>query len=677
MYLSPDLTLQEHLKKWSHVLIWIVISISILVLTGWQLDIEILKRPLSNLAAMNPTSAFLFILLSISFLLFISKNKIASKITGADILALFILLISSLKILSFIFNVNIPVDTFLFHDKLIENVNFRNTMAPNTAICFFLSSISLLFINSKFSTKRPVSLYIALITGFLSLLSIIGYLYQVPSFYGVLQYIPMAIHTAVCFLFFSAAILFANPDKGFMTEFTNKFAGSITAHLLIPVSIIVPVLIGYLRLWGAWEGIYSNEFGAAINVLSMMVIFLILIRYNTSLLNKRDILRTEAEEKSIELNKKLELLVNERTTELRNKTSELKNTLDRLTDGFISLDKDFRYIFANKKIEEITGISPDALIGKNVWDVFPDAVGSETYNAINEAMKTQHYVCTTDYYEPLNFWQENHIYPSPEGISVFVRDISAQRRAEKDLKTLNEELEKRVDQRTRELELVNQELESFSYSISHDLRAPLRAINGYTLILREDYSQYLDSEGIRLLGVVTANAKRMGNLIDDLLAFSRLGRKEISKDDISMNNLVEKVIDSLKHNYSHKNIDIKVGKLPDVPGDFSMIMQVWSNLIDNAFKYSSKNQNIKIEINAVQKDDEAIYSIKDNGAGFDMQYTDKLFGVFQRLHREDEFAGTGVGLALVKKIIIKHGGRIKAEAKVNEGAKFTFTLPKN
>jgi PAS domain S-box-containing protein len=225
------------------------------------------------------------------------------------------------------------------------------------------------------------------------------------------------------------------------------------------------------------------------------------------------------------------------------------------------------------------------------------------------------------------------------------------------------------------IESLNKELESFSYSVSHDLRAPLRSIDGYAQILVEDYAKNLDAEGNRLLNVVVSNARRMGKLVDDLLDFSRVGRKEITKTSVSCENLVHSIINEIKAEVAQRNITFEVGQLPAGQADASLLRQVWYNLISNAVKYTRKKEHAVISIVGETTDDSVVYTVCDNGTGFDMQYAPKLFGVFQRLHRQQDFEGTGVGLAIVHRIITRHGGRAWAEGKINEGAKFSFSLP--
>jgi two-component system sensor histidine kinase/response regulator len=242
--------------------------------------------------------------------------------------------------------------------------------------------------------------------------------------------------------------------------------------------------------------------------------------------------------------------------------------------------------------------------------------------------------------------------------------------ATRQIDQLNKELLTNMEQ----LKTVNDDLESFSYSVSHDLRAPLRALISYSQILEEDFHDKLDDEAKGLLERIKYNSNRMNTLINDLLMFSKMGRKQLSKTEIDTTDLVKAVISEVSVTYQHKAA-FKINVLQNAYGDPSLLEQVWINLINNAVKYSAKKEKPEIEINCDRKEGELIYSVKDNGAGFDMKYADKLFGVFQRLHSAREFEGTGVGLATVQRIIKRHGGRIWADAKENEGATFSFTLP--
>jgi signal transduction histidine kinase len=241
------------------------------------------------------------------------------------------------------------------------------------------------------------------------------------------------------------------------------------------------------------------------------------------------------------------------------------------------------------------------------------------------------------------------------------------------------ELEKKVTEvteRTRQLEAANHELEAFSYSVSHDLRAPLRAISGFTAILIEDYSSVLPPEGLAYLDRVKQNGDHMGHLIDDLLNFSRLGRQALRVQRVRTRAVVDRALAQLEPFIAGHRVNVVVGDLPDCNSDPDLLEQVFVNLLSNAFKYSGKREGARVEVGARADDSSAgsVYFVKDNGAGFDMRYVEKLFGVFQRLHRREDYEGTGVGLAIVQRIVARHGGRVWAEAKVNQGATFYFTL---
>jgi light-regulated signal transduction histidine kinase (bacteriophytochrome) len=246
--------------------------------------------------------------------------------------------------------------------------------------------------------------------------------------------------------------------------------------------------------------------------------------------------------------------------------------------------------------------------------------------------------------------------------------------AEAEVRELNLSLERRVRERTSELQAANSELESFSYSISHDLRAPVRAIAGFTGILRERHGNAISDEMQFLFGRIEQNASRMGELIDDLLEFSRTGRAELTRQTLDMRAIVDTVVAGLPQD-SVARVAFDVGSLPDCIGDGSMLRQVWENLIGNAVKFSAHVTTPRVQIGGARVPGAVEYYVRDNGAGFDMEYASKLFGVFERLHAASEFEGTGVGLALVRRVVQRHGGKVSAEGAIDKGATFRFSLP--
>jgi len=360
--------------------------------------------------------------------------------------------------------------------------------------------------------------------------------------------------------------------------------------------------------------------------------------------------------------------------------ARLRTVTDNARVGLVMVNRERRYTFANATYAEILGLTSSNLVGQRVGDVLAPLYEEQirphldrafagervAYELHRSTSGVNHYY--TVKYEPTK------VNGSVSLVVVVITDITEQKQAEEKIHQLNSELEERVIQRTAQLEAANKELEAFSYSVSHDLRAPLRAVNGFAGIVLEDFSPQLPEEGKRYLERIRNGGQRMGELIDDLLAFSHLSRQSVNRQTVDTTKLVQNVFDELKPQRDDRRIEIKVGELPACHGDPALLKQVWVNLISNAIKYSRGREPAIVEIGCTHENGENIYFVRDNGAGFDMQYANKLFGVFQRLHRNDEFEGTGVGLAIVQRIVHRHGGRVWAKAKVNEGATFYFTL---
>lgn len=356
----------------------------------------------------------------------------------------------------------------------------------------------------------------------------------------------------------------------------------------------------------------------------------------------------------------------------------ISTVVKQSNDAIYIHDDEGKIISWNEGAEEIYGYTEKEVIKMKVWNIVPEYKIAETEELINRVFSgeriqdveakriTKHGKLIDVLFSASMIVDEG---TEKKSIAINEKDITQQKIADEKIKQLNTDLQNNVTQ----LELTNKELESFSYSVSHDLRAPLRAINGYTKMIQEDYSETFDEEGQRLFENIKSNAERMGILIDDLLSFSRLGKKPVQKSKINTREIVDNVLKEINRP-ANPRVSIKIHSLAPSDGDPALLAQVWTNLISNAIKYSSKKEKPEIEIGSMKSGEETIYYIKDNGAGFDMKYIDKLFGVFQRLHSASEFEGTGVGLAIVYRIVTKHGGRIWAEAKVDEGATFYFTI---
>ncbi|WP_276502761.1 PAS domain-containing sensor histidine kinase [Terrimonas pollutisoli] len=359
---------------------------------------------------------------------------------------------------------------------------------------------------------------------------------------------------------------------------------------------------------------------------------------------------------------------------IQRQRQDIQDFIDSMSTLCAKVAKDGTLLMVNKTALMATGLSMEELLQTNFlegnWWAYDAAVQRRVKDAFAKACAG-----TTINYDETIFVFGQELTINFSLIPILAVDesvdyIVAEGRDITSLKLTEAALQKQ----TQQLEKVNKELEGFSYSVSHDLRAPLRIIDGYTGMVVNDYSNKVDEEGKRMFGIITENVRKMGQLIDDLLNLSRLGRKELVVHPIDMNQMVASVLTE-QLSQTTKHYHVETAELEPADADGSLLRQVWVNLISNAIKYTGGREKPSIEINSGKTANEIIYTIKDNGVGFNMKYADKLFGVFQRLHKMNEFEGTGVGLALVQQIISRHGGRVWAEAEVDKGATFFFGLP--
>ena len=736
----------------------VVVAIGILVLAGWVTDTETLKSVIPGYPSMKVNTALGFVLGGLSLWLLLMNDQSRAAEVAAGVFAFLLFVLGSMTLLQYISGHNFGIDNLIFADPHAElSVGFPGRMAPLSALNFTILGIGLLMVVIRPGTE-PYAGVLAMVAGFTSLLSVLGYVYGVEVLYKFYAYSSVALHTAFATILLSLGVLFVRPVKGLMSVVTMDTMGGMLARRVLPWAILLPFFFGWVRRKGQELGHYDTGIGLSLFAVSNMVLFTLLIWLSARWLNNSDVERSLAEKEVRLLNETLERRVTERTSELQKAINELGKEIgerrkaeDALKDSLGELSRknrmeaiinaitgsvhgsvDLREVLSNavKSIKEnMPGVdyigiflvegdnavltaysgypesvyekiklipSPKGLTWKTISEgrttYCPDAGNDTTIGPAGRELGTKSYISMPIRYDGktvgvinINSLTEDAFDGEELGlldtaaiqIEAAVHNaniVETLRETEKENRSLNEELGLRLE----ELTTVNNELEAFSYSVSHDLRAPLRAIDGFSRILLEDYSKILDEEGLRLFSVIRSNTLNMGQLIDDLLAFSRLGRQDVLPVEVNMSEMARHVFRELQPEDAGRTLKFTLNHLPSAYGDRAMIKQVMVNLISNAIKFTrNKGDEGAIEMTGHSNGRENVYCIRDNGIGFDMTYVDKLFGVFQRLHSQNEFEGTGVGLALVKRIVARHGGRVWAEGNVGEGAAFYFSLPKN
>ncbi|MBA2674942.1 PAS domain S-box protein [Ramlibacter sp.] len=363
------------------------------------------------------------------------------------------------------------------------------------------------------------------------------------------------------------------------------------------------------------------------------------------------------------------------TEQARLMAEQLSNTLESITDAFVTIDRDWRFTYLNGDAERLLRRPREELLGKNVFEELPNLAGSSVQHLLEYALEHDVAQQFEEEYRPANIWVQAKAYPSRQGLAIYVKDITKRVAAEREILRLNAELEERVRQRTAQLEMANKELEAFSYSIAHDLRAPLSSIGGFSQMLEEGAGHVLPERCAHYLRRIRAGVRQMGELTDGLLSLAGFSRASLLSETVDMAVLARGVVAMLREAEPQREVQIVMASTLPARGDPRLLAQVMGNLVGNAWKFTGRSEHARIDIGSTTMGDgRTAYFVRDNGAGFDMGRAERLFEAFQRMHSMAEFQGTGIGLAIVHKIVTRHGGRIWAESAPRRGAVFYFTL---
>ena len=637
-----------------------------LVLIGWLLDIAILKSVWPGLVTMKANAALAFVFGGCA--LWMLGADPADPFAGrrrrvGQVFASIVALIGLLTLGEYFFGWDLGIDQWLFQDtRGMLDTAHRGRMPHITALNFVVIGLALQLLHFRFGLLAAQLL--SLLASLVSLLALVGYAYGIQSFYmGVVFYTQMGLPTAGTFLVLCAGLLLARADQGLMATITSQSTGGVMARRLLPAALVIPVLLGGLRLAGEMTGIYDAEFGVSLMVMGTIVVFTALIWWNADSLNRMDARHRQTEEK------------------VRASEEKFRALADTAKDAIISADSRGNIIYFNPGAEHIFGSPASRVIGQPLTLLMPERFHAAFWRGLERFLSKgeARVIGTTAEFagrtvEGREFPLELSLatWKTGEGIffTAIIRDITRRKRAEEKIKTLNEDLKRR----SAELEAANKELKTFAYSVSHDLRAPLRAIDGFSAALVTNSWEKLDPRSKNDLQRVRAASQRMGQLIDDMLALSRVTRSEMRCSAVDLSALAENILGELQKGQPERRAEFFVTPQLVVNADSNLLRIALENLLGNAWKFTSKRPQAQIGLGLTSHDGKPAYFVRDNGAGFDMADAGKLFGAFQRLHRVAEFEGTGIGLATVQRIIHRHGGMVWAEGEVEKGATFYFTL---
>jgi signal transduction histidine kinase len=660
------------MSRCSLLVAWAVVATGLLVLLGWALDIAVLKSVVAGFPKMKANTAFGFVLVGVGVLLLHNEGAPRSRLP-ARFCGIATALLGALTLTEYASGRDFRIDDLLFRSATDAMGASVGRMSPAAALNFTIFGVTLLLLGAK----RPVALRAAdallMLVMVIGMMVLIGYLYSVPALYHFRVFSAMAVHTAVLFVALSAALLAAPPIRGVAAFLAGDDLGAALARGLLPVAVMVPPLVGYLRLIGQRNGYYGTELGLALYATSVVVIFTAVI-FGAALSLRRADLKRHASEVALYERKRAEEVA-------RASGQRLRNITDNLTEGLIISTMAGQLLHLNKAAYEVFNFSeqewsrtPADLSGifeiatpagrvlkSEEWPLARILAGEQLRN-LELRMRR---IDIESAARILNF--SGQVVQDGSGGSVAFltfSDISVRKNAEQQLARM-----------MRELQRSNSELEQFSYVASHDLQEPLRMVASYTQLLSKRYKGRLDADADEFIAYAVDGSNRMQQLIRDLLTYSRVGSGAMALHDISSERALHAALANLRAAIQDSGAVVTHDSLPAVTTDETQLTQVFQNLIGNAIKYRSAEVP-RIHIAAtMHPGNEWIFSVRDNGLGIAPEHFAKIFVLFQRLHGREEIAGTGIGLAICKKMLEGLGGRIWVESQPEQGSTFHFALP--
>lgn len=638
----------------SAIMGWAVVGFNLAALIGWIFKIGSLVAISKHWSLTKPNIVIFALLAGTASLLNAPGRKKFGRVKV--LLSALVSCAGLLTIFQRLTGVDTGFDTLFVREPILIPGMDCSLMVPLApAINLFFAGLAVLLSDYETPKKHYPAQYLALFMILTSTAAIMAQLFGVTTLFFLPLAHELSISGTLTMFMLGVSILFSRPQKGIMRMVSSETFAGLAIRKVFPSAFIAMGCFGWLRWYFAAQGFLGSEFAATIMMYFGILTILVLILYHAG-----DVYRLEQEK----------MLVDGLLFENEKK---LQAIMDNTSSIIVLTDIDRRIIFVNRQYEKVFGLPKEIAAGRMIQDICPEGsartlTGTSEILNNGKSVEIEETVVTPS--GPRTYITSGFSLMDSDGrpysLVFMFTDITDRKAAEKKTLHLNEELSQ-----------ANKELDAFTHSVSHDLRAPLRAIEGLLKIILIDYGPKLGDEGRQLLLRVCANSAKMLQLIEDLLAFSRFSQRPLNSASIDMTELAKNVIEEIKPQIPGRHVDFEVEELPCAAGDINLIRQVFVNLLNNAVKFTAGKKEAFVKVGVLLKDTDApVYYVKDNGAGFDMQFLERLFGIFQRLHSQKDFEGTGVGLALVQRIVSRHGGRVWAEGKPNEGAVFYFTLAK-